>query len=103
MSQMLPLIALCVLLVTAGQLCFRTGARPAGAPIRPDVLRGLGLTARESEIAALAAEGYSVLNVAARLNISPWTVRTHLREVYRKLDVGSRAALSFRLLTAGRK
>lgn len=32
MSQMLPLIALCVLCVTAGQLCFRLGARPTGAP-----------------------------------------------------------------------
>ncbi len=35
MTEILPLIALCVLLVTAGQLCFRTGARGSAGEEQP--------------------------------------------------------------------
>jgi DNA-binding CsgD family transcriptional regulator len=50
------------------------------------------LTRRENEILELAAEGHSNAEIAARLWISPGTVRIHLQHVYRKLGVESRTA-----------
>lgn len=51
-----------------------------------------GLTAREVEVLRLVADGLSNPEVAAKLVLSPRTVHAHLRSVYRKLDVHSRAA-----------
>ncbi|MDT4977802.1 MAG: hypothetical protein QOG98_3560 [Pseudonocardiales bacterium] len=50
----------------------------------------LGLTQRESEVLALLVGGMSNKAIAARLVISDDTVKTHLRGVYRKLDVNDR-------------
>jgi DNA-binding CsgD family transcriptional regulator len=51
------------------------------------------LTARELQIAALVAEGRVNKQIAAELNISEWTVSTHLRRIFAKLDVDTRAAM----------
>jgi DNA-binding CsgD family transcriptional regulator len=61
---------------------------------------GLGLSTREGDIAALAAEGYSVLAIASRLGIAESTVSSHLKRVYRKLGVRSRAELASRVVRA---
>jgi len=50
------------------------------------------LSERETEILSLVAEGLTNPQVARRLYLSPRTVGQHLRSVYRKLDVPSRAA-----------
>ena len=50
------------------------------------------LSARELEVLRLVAEGLTDALVAERLHLSARTVSTHLRSVYRKLVVGSRAA-----------
>jgi DNA-binding CsgD family transcriptional regulator len=50
------------------------------------------LTRREHEIVALLAEGHLNAEIAARLWISPGTVRIHLQHVYEKLGVRSRTA-----------
>ncbi|MFN2519036.1 MAG: response regulator [Jatrophihabitantaceae bacterium] len=50
----------------------------------------LGLTQRESEVLALLVGGMSNKAIAARLVVSDDTVKTHLRGVYRKLDVKDR-------------
>lgn len=50
----------------------------------------LGLTQRESEVLALLVAGLSNKAIAGRLVVSDDTVKTHLRGVYRKLDVGDR-------------
>jgi DNA-binding NarL/FixJ family response regulator len=49
------------------------------------------LTGREHEILSLLAEGFSYDNIGARLELSTHTVRTHIRNMYRKLRVNSRA------------
>ena len=47
----------------------------------------------EQEIARMVAKGYPNKTIAAVLEISTWTVGTHLRRMFAKLGVNSRAAL----------
>lgn len=57
----------------------------------------LDLTPRELQIAQLLAEGRTTREAAAALFLSPKTVEYHLRHVYTKLDITSRAELARRL------
>lgn len=52
------------------------------------------LTRREREIAALATQGLSSVEIAERLFLSPRTVNNHLQATYAKLGIRSRAELS---------
>jgi DNA-binding CsgD family transcriptional regulator len=56
------------------------------------------LSPREQEIARMIAKGYPNKTIAAVLDISAWTVCTHLRRIFAKLGVCSRAAMVARLL-----
>lgn len=60
-----------------------------------------GLSPREVEIARMVAEGYPNKIIADVLDISSWTVGTHLRRIFAKLNVGSRAAMVAKLLEEG--
>jgi predicted ATPase/DNA-binding CsgD family transcriptional regulator len=51
-----------------------------------------GLTAREVEVLRLVAQGLSDSAVAERLVISPRTVQGHVRSIFNKIHVNSRAA-----------
>jgi DNA-binding NarL/FixJ family response regulator len=51
---------------------------------------GSELTSRETEVLRLVAQGMSDAQVADKLVISLRTVHSHLRSIYRKLQVGSR-------------
>lgn len=53
------------------------------------------LTERELEIATLVALGRPNKQIADRLHISEWTVSTHLRRIFVKLGVRSRAAMVY--------
>lgn len=53
------------------------------------------LTPRELQIAKLVAAGSSNKEIAMRLNISKWTVSTHIRRIFSKLNVRSRAAMVY--------
>ncbi len=52
--------------------------------------RSEGLTDRESEILALITQGKSNAEVAALTYLSPNTIKSYIRSVYRKIDVTSR-------------
>ena len=65
----------------------------AATPLLQFAERGERLTNREKEIAALAAQGLSSLDIAARLHVSPRTVNNHLHAAYSKLGVRGRSEL----------
>ncbi|MCX6386752.1 MAG: response regulator transcription factor [Solirubrobacterales bacterium] len=50
------------------------------------------LTKREVEVLECIAEGLSAPEIAERLVLSVTTIKTHLHNIYRKLDVSDRAA-----------
>jgi DNA-binding CsgD family transcriptional regulator len=56
------------------------------------------LSPREQEIARMVAKGYPNKMIAAVLEISTWTVSSHLRRIFAKFGVASRAAMVARLL-----
>lgn len=51
------------------------------------------LTAREREVMAMAATGLTNEEIAARMFVSPFTVRTHVHRAMAKLDARDRAQL----------
>jgi DNA-binding CsgD family transcriptional regulator len=57
----------------------------------------LSLSPREREIVRMVAQGRQNKVIASVLNISSWTVCTHLRRIFAKLGVTSRAAMVARV------
>jgi DNA-binding NarL/FixJ family response regulator len=70
---------------------FLAAPEPGSHPAPPDNLTDL--TAREREVMALAAEGYSNDEIAAKLYLSTHTVRTHIHRTMMKLHARDRAQL----------
>lgn len=52
--------------------------------------RGEGLTDRESEILALITQGKNNAEVATLTYLSPNTIKSYIRTIYRKIEVASR-------------
>jgi DNA-binding NarL/FixJ family response regulator len=67
----------------------RMAPRPA-TPVEDDV----GLTRRELEILQMVAEGHSNAQLAKMLWVTEQTVKFHLSNIYRKLDVANRTEAS---------
>jgi DNA-binding NarL/FixJ family response regulator len=79
--------------------------RTGGAPMSPSIARMVvssmhkkttqinpyGLTARETDVLTSLAKGNSYKLIASEFNISIDTVRTHIKNVYEKLQVHSQA------------
>ena len=79
----------------------REACRPQAGrrPLEVVTISVCPLSARETEILELLASGYAALNISARLDLSHATVRNHIQNILRKLDVHSQVeaiALSFR-------
>jgi len=66
-----------------------------------EVRNRIQLSPREQEIVRMVAKGHPNKVIADVLNISSWTVCTHLRRIFAKLGVGSRAAMVAQLLQLG--
>jgi predicted ATPase/DNA-binding CsgD family transcriptional regulator len=72
---------------------------PASAPppvhtpsTLPPRANSFGLTAREIEVLRLVTQGLTTTQIAGQLIMSPRTADAHLRSIYSKLEVTSRAA-----------
>jgi DNA-binding CsgD family transcriptional regulator len=65
---------------------------PSGV-VLDGALRAMGLSSREREVAALVLRGQPAKAIASALMISPWTVQDHLKAIYDKTGVRSRAEL----------
>jgi DNA-binding CsgD family transcriptional regulator len=48
------------------------------------------LTEREKEVLKLLATGITYATIASQLEVSPETVKMHLKNIYRKLEVGNK-------------
>ena len=59
------------------------------------------LSAREEEILTLVAKGFKRNEIGPMLGISPHTVATHLKTIYSKLNVTSRAEATMEALRMG--
>jgi len=71
-------------------LCFEEGLRVKE-----------GLTCREKEILILRAAGYARKDIAEELGVALSTVKTHLVNIHRKLEVDTQAALINKALKMG--
>ena len=70
---------------------------PAGAGIQWESRGGYdrvseALTARERDVLAMISQGRSNKDIARTLKISPETVKSHVKNIFLKLAVGTRAA-----------
>jgi DNA-binding CsgD family transcriptional regulator len=61
------------------------------------------LSPRERQIVRLVAKGHVNKTIGAVLDISPWTVATHLRRIFAKLGVASRASMIAALYQPGNR
>lgn len=60
------------------------------------------LTPRERQIAELICQGLRNGNIARHLRIQPGTVKTHIRNIYRKVHVKSKISMLLRFVTEAR-
>jgi DNA-binding CsgD family transcriptional regulator len=70
----------------------RVFAPPAPKPFdgNPQAAAALGLSERELEVLAELAAGHANKEIAARLHVSPNTVKTHVARVFEKLEANRR-------------
>lgn len=72
---------------------------PSGAPDVAKVIplefwgSRIGLTPRESDIVALALQGFGSIGIADRLKLSVGNIKNHKRRIYKKLDITSEREL----------
>ncbi|WP_428607331.1 response regulator [Sedimenticola sp.] len=59
------------------------------------------LTSREREVLTLIAKGNKLTDVASSLSISPHTAADHVKNIYRKLNISSRAEASLEATRLG--
>ncbi|HEX5469784.1 MAG TPA: response regulator transcription factor [Gaiellaceae bacterium] len=72
----------------------KAAPKAAASPDETDTTTSRKFTRRETEILKLVAEGYSNAELARMLWVSEQTVKFHLSNIYRKLDVTNRTEAS---------
>ncbi len=81
-----------------GSIHVRTVLDPEAPARLASAARAFALTRREAETGRLVAEGLTNREIAARLGISPATVKTHLERLLAKTGARSRGAAAAALL-----
>ena len=72
---------------------FATDGTHGAAPVE-DTIAAHGLTRKELEVLRLLAEGHSNAELASTLSVTEKTVKFHLSNIYRKLNVANRTEAS---------
>jgi DNA-binding CsgD family transcriptional regulator len=67
------------------------------AEVAPLIAEAYGLSAREREVMGLLMRGLTTREMGGRLWLSPHTVRDHVKSIYEKTRVSSRAQLAARV------
>ncbi|MFO7782558.1 MAG: helix-turn-helix transcriptional regulator, partial [Spirochaetia bacterium] len=83
-----------VVLIVAIVSGFRQSASGEALAVPQQLVDAFGITRREREVVEKLLEGKSDRQIAEELYISPRTVDTHLRSVFRKCGVTSRMQLT---------
>jgi two-component system response regulator DesR len=87
-------------------LALAVRAAAAGLVVVPDAMRDRleppALSAREREVLALAADGFTTAEIASHLTVSLGTVKRHLSSCFAKLGVENRSEALALLLDADR-
>jgi DNA-binding CsgD family transcriptional regulator len=60
-----------------------------------------GLTPRERDVLVMISQGLSNKRIARALDISPETVKSHVKHIFSKLEVSTRTEAVFRALSLG--
>ena len=81
----------------ARQAGARTRRRGRGRSDVPDHLYRLGITSREVDVLRLVAEGLTNAEIAARLYLSPRTVKGYVEQLLAKTGDANRTQLASRL------
>ncbi|HST29158.1 MAG TPA: response regulator transcription factor [Rudaea sp.] len=84
-----PFIARRILALSGG---FGGSLRPSSVISAEAGELGKAFSERETEILELVAEGLSNIEIAEKINLSRWTVATHVKNIYAKLAVHTRTA-----------
>jgi DNA-binding NarL/FixJ family response regulator len=83
-----------------GSLLSQWDARYAGDGARPPSSRVSDpLTARERDVLAMISQGLSNKRIARALEISPETVKSHVKHIFLKLEVSTGTEAVFRALS----
>lgn len=69
--------------------------------IGPNTEDGAGLTPREAEVLSLVGRGLRVSDVGRTLDLAPSTVSSHVKAIYRKLNISSRAEAAYQAARIG--
>ncbi len=85
----------------AGARLFRRPVAETVFETNTRALASLGISERELEVLRLLAAGCSNKEISARLNVSPNTVKTHVSNLYGKLEVKRRTEAVLRARELG--
>ena len=96
-------LAFLVLGIWIGWRVFRRASRPAPATFEANTRAqaSLGISERELEVLTLLSAGQSNKQIAQRLDVSPNTVKTHVANLFTKLDARRRTEAILRARELG--
>ncbi|GMT98323.1 hypothetical protein KH5H1_24420 [Corallococcus caeni] len=85
-------------LIINGQRYHLVPADPSVGPTAEPTSDARLLTSRELQVVSCVCAGWGNKQIATKLHISTWTVAAHLRRIFVKLGVDTRAAMVSRCL-----